>query len=61
MHVHFFMEVFIKESILHIQLIKRPTANSSHNNETSDKCKASNRSKCFLIANAILLTKALSN
>ena len=56
MHVHFFLKVSIEESILHIQLIKRPTANSSHNNETSDKCKASNRSKCFLIANAILLT-----
>ena len=61
LHVHFFMKVYIKESILHIHLIKRPTANSSHNNETSDKCKASNRSKCFLIVNAILLSKALGN
>ena len=51
MHVHFFMEISIEESILHIHLIKRPTANSNHNNETSDRCKASNMSKCFLIVN----------
>ena len=61
MHVHFFMEVSIKENILHIHLIKRPTANSSHSNETSDRCKASNRSKCFLIINTIFLNKALGN
>ena len=61
LHVHFFMEVSIEESILHIHLIKRPTANSSHSNETSDRCKASNMSKCFLIVNTILLSKALSN
>ena len=61
MHVHFFMEVSIKESILHIHLIKRPTVNSSHNNETFDRCKASNKSKCFLIVNTILLGKALGN
>ena len=61
LHVHFFMEVSIKESILHIHLIKRPTANSSHSNETSNKCKASNKSKCFLIVNTILLSKALGN
>ena len=61
MHVHFFMEVFIEKSILHIHLIKRPTANSSHSNETSSRCKASNRSKCFLIVNTILLSKALGN
>ena len=35
------MEVSIEESILHIHLIKRLTANSSHSNETSDRCKAS--------------------
>ena len=61
MHVHFFLEVSIKESILHIHLIKRKTANNSHNNETSDRYKASNRSKDFLIVNAILLSKALGN
>ena len=61
LHVHFFMKVSIKESILHIYLIKRPIANSSHSNETSDRCKASNRSKCFLIVNTILLSKALGN
>ena len=61
LHVHFFLEVSIEESILHIHLIKRPTANSSHSNETSDRCKATNRSKCFLIVNAIILTKALGN
>ena len=61
LHVHFFVKVSIGESILHIHLIKRPTANSSHSNETSDRCKASNMSKCFLIVNTILLSKALSN
>ena len=61
MHVHFFLEVSIEESILHIHLIKRPTANDSHKNETSDKCKASNKSKCFLIVNAIFLSKAFGN
>ena len=61
LHVHFFMEVSIKESILHIHLIKRLTTNSSHSNETSDRCKASNKSKCFLIVNTILLSKALGN
>ena len=61
MHVYFFEEVSIEESILHIHLIKRPTANSSHNNETFDRCKMSNRIKCFLIVNTILLSKALGN
>ena len=61
MNVHFFLEVSIKESILHIHLIKKPTANSSHSNETFDRWKASNRSKCFLIVDAILLSKALGN
>ena len=61
LHVYFFMEVSIKEIILYIHLIKRPTVNSNHNNETFDKCKTSNRSKCFLIVNAILLSKALGN
>ena len=59
--MHFFFEVSIEERILHIHLIKRPTTNSSHNNKTSDKYKVSNRSKFFLIVNAILLSKALSN
>ncbi|KAL4614847.1 hypothetical protein ACB092_07G082600 [Castanea dentata] len=54
LHVHFFLEVSIEESILQIHLIKRPTTNSNHSNETSDKCKASNRSKCFLIADCSL-------
>ena len=35
--------------------------NNSHNNETSDRCKTSKRSKYFLIVNAILLSKALGN
>ena len=61
LHVHFFLEVFIKESILYIHLRKRPTANGSHNNETSDRCKTSNRSKCFLIVNAIFLSKTFGN
>ena len=61
LHVHFFLEVSIKESILYIHLIKRPMVNSSHSNETSNRCKASNRSKYFLIVNAILLSKALGN
>ena len=61
LHVHFFLEVSIEESILHFHLIKRPMMNSSHSNETSNRCKASNRSKCFLIVNAILLSKALGN
>ena len=61
MHVHFFLKVSVKESIFHIHLIKRPMANSSHSNETSDRCKVSNKSKCFLIVNAILLSKALGN
>ena len=61
LYVHFFLEVPIKESILHIHLIKRPTTNDGHNNETSNKCKASNKSKCFHIVNAIFLSKALSN
>ena len=55
------MEVSIEESILHIHLIKRPTANSSHSNETFDRCKASYRSKRFLIINAIFLSKAFGN
>ena len=59
--IHFFLEVSIKESILYIHLIKRATTNCSHNNKTSDKCKVSNISKCFLIVNAILLSKALGN
>ena len=41
--------------------MKRPTANDSHKNETSDKCKASNKSKCFLIVNAIFLSKTFGN
>ena len=53
MHVHFFLEVSIEESILYIHLIKRLTAKSRHSNETSDRCKASNMSKCFLIVNVI--------
>ena len=61
LYVHLFLKVSIEESILHIHLIKRWTANSSHSNETSDRCKASNKSKCFLIVNAILLSKALGN
>ena len=61
LHVHFLLEVSIEESIFHIHLIKRPTVNSSHNNKTSDKCKASNRSKCFLIVNVIFLSKAFGN
>ena len=61
MHVYFFLEVSIEENILHIHLIKRPMVNSSHNNETSDRCKASNRSKSFLIVNAIFLSKAFHN
>ena len=61
LHVHFFLEVSIEESILHIHLIKRPTTNSNHNNQTSNRCKANNRSKCFLIVNAILLSKAPGN
>ena len=51
MHVHLFLEVSIEESILHIHLIKRPMENNSHKNETFDRCKVSNRSKCFLIVN----------
>ena len=43
LHVHFFLEVSIKESILHIHLIKRPMANDSHSNEISDRCKTSTR------------------
>ena len=35
--------------------------NNSHNNETSDRCKVNNRSKCFLIVNAILLSKAFGD
>ena len=35
--------------------------NNSHNNETSDRCKATIRSKCFLIVNAIFLSKAFCN
>ena len=35
--------------------------NDSHINETSDRCKASNRSKIFLIVNAIFLSKAFCN
>ena len=61
LHVHFFLKVSIKESKLYILLIKRPTANRSHINETSDRCKVSNRRKCFHIVNAILLSKALGN
>ena len=61
LHIHFFLEVSIKESILHIHLMKRPMANGSHSNDTSDRCKASNRSKCFLIVNAIFLSKAIGN
>ena len=61
LHVHFFLEVSIEERILHIHLIKRPTVNSSHRNETSNSCKMTNRSKCFLIVNIILLSKALGN
>ena len=61
MHVHFFLEVSIKENILHIHLIKRPTMNGSHINETSDRCKASNMRKSFPIVNAIFLSKAFCN
>ena len=61
LHVHFLLEVSIEESILHIHLIKRPIANNSHSNETFDRCKTRNRSKCFLIVNVILLSKALGN
>ena len=61
LHVYFFFEVSIEESILHIHLIKRPTANNSHSNETFDRYKVSNRSKGFLIVNAILLSKALGS
>ena len=61
MNVHFFLEVSIKGSILYIHLIKRPMVNNSQNNETSDRCKVSNKSKCFIIVNAILLSKALGN
>ena len=59
--VHFFLEVSIEESILHIHLIKRPMTNDGHSNETFDRCMVSNRSKCFLIVNAILLSKAFGN
>ena len=61
LHVHFFVEVSIEESILHIHLIKRPTTNNSYNNEIFDRCKESNRNKYFLIVNTILLSKALGN
>ena len=61
LHVHFFLEVFIEKSILHIHLIKRPMTNSSHSNETFDRCKVSNRSKSFLIVNAIFLSKVFCN
>ena len=61
MNGHFFLEISIEEKILHIHLIKRPVVNGNHNIETSDKCKASNKSKCFLIVNAIFLSKALGN
>ena len=61
LHVHFFFEVSIEESILHIHLIKRPTVNSNHSNEISGRYKMTNRSKCFLIVNVILLNKALGN
>ena len=61
LHVHFFLEVSIEESILHIYLIKRPTANDSHSNKTSNRCKAGYRSKSFLIVNAIFLSKAFGN
>ena len=61
LHVHFFFEVSIEESIPHIHLIKRPMTNSGYSNETSDKCKASNISKFFLIVNAIFSSKALGN
>ena len=59
LHVHFFVEVSIEESILYIHLINKPTTNSSHNNETSDRCKMSNKSKCFLIVNTILLSRGV--
>ena len=61
MYVYFFLEVSIGESILHIHLIKRLTVNDNHNNETFDRCKASNMSKSFIIVNAIFLSKAFCN
>ena len=61
MHVHFFLEVSIEKSVLNIHLIKRPIANDSHNNKTSDRCKVSNKTKCFLIVSAIFLSKAFGN
>ena len=54
-------EFFPLYSILHIHLIKRPTVNSSHSNDIFGRYKMTNRSKCFLIVNAILLNKALGN
>ena len=42
-------------------MIKRPTANGSYNNDTSNICKASNKSKSFLKVNATFLSKAFRN
>ena len=61
LHVYFFLEVSIEESIHYIHLIKRLMANGNHNNDTSNRCKASNKSKCYLIVNTIFLSKAFGN
>jgi len=61
LHVHFFLEISIEESILHIHLIKRLMVNDNHSNETSNRCKASNMSKYFLIVSAIFMSKAFGN
>ena len=42
LHIHFLLEVSIEKSVLNIHSIKRPMANGSHSNETSDRCKAIN-------------------
>ena len=60
-NAHFFLKVSIEENILHIYLIERQITNSGHSNETSNKCKMSNKSKHFFIINAIFLRKSLGN
>jgi hypothetical protein len=61
MHVNIFMQLTIKEGILHIKLTDGPLPNRSHIKKTVNSGHMSNGSKCLIIIMTLLLLKAMGN
>ena len=60
-HIHFFMKVTMKKSIINIKLAKEPTFHSNHCKNTLDRHRFCNRTEYLKIFKTLFLSKSFGN